>query len=71
MDRNAFTRLGSKSDFNEVLSHPFFKGIECEKILRREIEAPYKPSSDMLTMKEDEVISMDDPTLRDIQIEDA
>jgi hypothetical protein len=28
LDRNASTRLGSKFGCNEVISHPFFSGID-------------------------------------------
>lgn len=36
-------RLGSKNDIDEVLAHPWFKGIDKEKILSKEIEPPFKP----------------------------
>lgn len=28
MDRNAATRLGSKGGIKEVISHPFFNGVD-------------------------------------------
>ncbi|KAK6766168.1 hypothetical protein RB195_025831 [Necator americanus] len=36
-------RLGSKEDFNEVKEQEFFKVIDWEKLLRREIKAPFIP----------------------------
>ena len=35
--------MGSKGDAEEILDHPFFKGIDFDKLLRKEIEPPYKP----------------------------
>ena len=36
-------RLGSAKDVEEVMNHPFFKPIEVEKLLKKEIEPEYKP----------------------------
>ncbi|WKY15942.1 hypothetical protein Q1695_000986 [Nippostrongylus brasiliensis] len=36
-------RLGSKSDFREVKEHEFFRTIDWDKLLRREIKAPFIP----------------------------
>ena len=41
--RNHKERIGSKGDMEEVLAHPFFAGIDREKILKREIIAEYRP----------------------------
>ena len=35
--------MGQKHDVDEVLSHPFFKGIDMNLLLQKKIEAPYKP----------------------------
>lgn len=40
LDMNPKTRLGAKS-IEEVKSHPFFKGIDWNKIM--EMESPFKP----------------------------
>lgn len=29
---------------DEVLAHPFFKGVDKEKLLNKEIEPPFKPN---------------------------
>ena len=36
-------RLGSKSGFNEIKEHPFFKGFDFDALEHRKIEAPFKP----------------------------
>ena len=36
-------RLGQKNDVDEVLDHPFFKGIDKEKLLNKQIEPPFLP----------------------------
>ena len=46
LDRNAATRLGTKNDFADVMGHPFFKGMDFEKLVSREIEPPYKPKEE-------------------------
>ena len=33
----------SDGDVEEVKSHPFFKGVDWDALLNREIEAEYKP----------------------------
>ena len=63
------TRLGSKGDFNEIINHPFFRDVDFEKLLKKEIPAPYKPSIELLTSKENENM-LNDPNLKDIKTED-
>ena len=36
-------RLGSKSGFNEIKEHPFFKWFDFDALEHRKIEAPFKP----------------------------
>lgn len=38
LDRNALTRLGSKGGVNEVITHPFFAGIDFKKLQARELD---------------------------------
>lgn len=51
LDRNAATRLGNKGDFAEIMIHPFFKGMDFEKLVNKEIEAPYRPKEEQFTLK--------------------
>eukprot|EP01125_Pyxidicula_operculata_P015498 TRINITY_DN5260_c0_g1_i2.p1 TRINITY_DN5260_c0_g1~~TRINITY_DN5260_c0_g1_i2.p1 ORF type:complete len:366 (-),score=78.59 TRINITY_DN5260_c0_g1_i2:1300-2397(-) len=41
LDKNPETRLQNPE---EIKSHPYFSGIDWEKLLARELEPPYKPS---------------------------
>ncbi|KAJ1370605.1 Serine/threonine-protein kinase Sgk1 [Parelaphostrongylus tenuis] len=43
LQKERHKRLGSKGDFNEIKQHDFFKPIDWEKLLRREIKAPFVP----------------------------
>lgn len=43
LQKDKSKRIGSKADFNEVKEHEFFKPIDWEKLLRREIKAPFVP----------------------------
>ena len=36
-------RLGSKSGFNDIKQHPFFKGFDFEALENKKIPAPFKP----------------------------
>ena len=39
-------RLGAEKDVEDVLNHPFFKRIDIEKLMRKEILPEYKPEVD-------------------------
>lgn len=39
-------RLGSIDDFEEVLSHPWFKDIDQDKLLEKKIKPPFIPTFD-------------------------
>jgi len=43
LNRDPAKRLGSKDDIDDIKSHQFFKDISWEKMLRKEIDPPYKP----------------------------
>ncbi|TNV81287.1 hypothetical protein FGO68_gene17471 [Halteria grandinella] len=61
LDKNKKKRLGASGDVEEVLAHPFFAGIDRQKLITKQIIPPYKPeiSDDLkyfdqkLTAKED------------------
>ena len=36
-------RLGRNGDAKEILDHPWFKSIDREKLLKKELQAPYIP----------------------------
>ena len=36
-------RIREKGRFNEIKKHDFFKGIDFDKLLKKQIEAPFKP----------------------------
>lgn len=39
-------RLGAKADIEEVMAHPFFKSIDRDKLLKKELKADYIPPFD-------------------------
>jgi serum/glucocorticoid-regulated kinase 2 len=43
LEKEPGNRLGSKNGLEEILSHPWMKAIDTEKLLAKEIEAPFKP----------------------------
>jgi hypothetical protein len=55
MDKNPDTRLGSKGGFAEVIAHPYFSGIDFEKLKRREYKSPYVPKQQVLTLHEKDI----------------
>ncbi len=61
LNKNKKKRLGAQGDINEILAHPFFAGIDLDKLLKRELVPPYMPAitdelkyfDQKLTSKED------------------
>lgn len=35
--------MGSKGDIDEILAHPFFNGLDIEKLLAKKLTPPYNP----------------------------
>ena len=56
LNKNPGKRLGSKGDIDEILSHPWFKGLDRAKMLKKELETPFIPSKDYLLGFDEEVI---------------
>jgi hypothetical protein len=43
LEKDPANRLGSKNGVEEILSHPFLQSIEFDKLVNKELEAPFKP----------------------------
>jgi len=43
LNRDPKKRLGSKADIDDLKQHAFFKEINFEKMMKKEIDPPYKP----------------------------
>jgi len=54
--RDPEKRLGNSSDPSILRNHPFFKGLDWEKLLKREVVPPFKPK-----VKSDNDITQIDP----------
>jgi serum/glucocorticoid-regulated kinase 2 len=50
LDKDKKKRLGSADDMDEILAHPYFKSIDLDSLLKKEIKPPYIPE---FTGKED------------------
>ena len=46
LEKDPQKRLGSKNDYQEILSHPWFEGVDHQKLLDQTIPSPCKPNSD-------------------------
>jgi len=44
LDKDKHARLGSKDDFVEVLSHPYFKDIDIEALEAKKVKPPFMPN---------------------------
>jgi len=56
LDRDPVTRIGSSAeDAKEIVSHPFFAGINWDALTERQLDAPYLPEK-----KPDEEYNGDD-----------
>jgi serine/threonine protein kinase len=60
------SRLGAHGA-DEVKNHPFFKGIDFEKLLKKEIEPPFKPFMNKIEINE----KMDKEALKELLPEDT
>lgn len=43
LEKDKKQRLGFKSDLDEVICHPWFKEIDMEKLVKKELEPPFRP----------------------------
>jgi serine/threonine protein kinase len=43
LNRDPKKRCGSKDDVDDIKTHPFFKDISFEKMMKKQIDVPYKP----------------------------
>ena len=43
LEKDKKKRIGSKADAAEILSHPFFNGLDLGKLSKREIQPSYIP----------------------------
>ena len=43
LEKDKTKRLGAKDDFVEILSHPFFYGLDIEKIEKKLVKPPFRP----------------------------
>jgi excinuclease UvrABC nuclease subunit len=43
LEKDKTKRMGSKCDIDEILAHPFFKGLDIEKLLAKKLTPPYNP----------------------------
>lgn len=43
LQKDCQKRLGADNDFQDIKEHPFFASIDFEKLLRKEIRAPFIP----------------------------
>ena len=46
LEKDRKKRLGQKDDVEEVLGHPFFKSVDREALLKRELKADFIPTID-------------------------
>lgn len=44
LDKDKATRLGSKDDFVEILSHPYFKDVDIEALENKKMKPPFMPN---------------------------
>lgn len=51
LDKDQKTRLGSNGDADELVNHAWFKGFDWDKLMKKEIDAPFKPDMEYLKNK--------------------
>ena len=43
LEKDPTKRLGSKGDADEIVNHPWFKGMDWDKLMKKELEAKFTP----------------------------
>lgn len=43
LEKDPINRLGTSNGVDDVLQHPWFKGLDFDNLLQKQIEAPFKP----------------------------
>lgn len=70
LEKDKTKRLGAVNDVQDILSHPFFDGLDMEKLVRKEIDPPYKPViSDDLRFFDKNLTSMSGDTIAESMID--
>ncbi|KAH0572234.1 Kinase, AGC [Spironucleus salmonicida] len=46
LEKDPKKRLGAGQNFNEIRNHPFFKGLDWDKLMTKKYEMEYKPEKD-------------------------
>ena len=52
LDKNPNTRLGSKGDADEIVYHPWFHDVDWDKLMKKELTAPYIPDPSFAQKKD-------------------
>ena len=61
LDKNPQKRLGTANDADEIVNHPFFADIDWDKLMNKQIDAPFKPDMDHIRGKQaDSIVHMDE-----------
>lgn len=59
LEKNVETRLGSTNDADEIVSHKFFQGVDWDRLMKKEIPAPFKPDLEFIKNKKSDSIEKD------------
>jgi serine/threonine protein kinase len=51
LDKDPKTRLGSKTDADEVVNHAWFRDLDWEGLMNKTIDLPFKPDMDKIKNK--------------------
>ena len=43
LEKNKKKRLGAQRDVQEILEHPFFAGLDIDKLMKKQLVPPYMP----------------------------
>lgn len=44
LKKDAASRLGTSKGIKEILEHPWFEGLDVDKLLNKQIDPPFKPT---------------------------
>ena len=60
-------RLGSKSDADEIVNHPWFSDMDWDGLMNKTIHSPFEPDLDQIRQKKSDTLVHTDQAIQQLQ----
>ena len=65
LDKNPAKRLGSNGDADQIVNHPWFKDIDWDKLMKKQIKAKFVPDLEKMSKSRKNTNPFEDKTKKD------